>query len=456
MTDRPASRDRDAELLAQVRALGSGTAWAIDAEDARVVAASTEGAARLGMRGPETPMALDAAMPALRRLREIAGRLASGDEMRETLLFWTAAGAESIDATVTAAGDAPGVFIVRAVDKGAPRAAQGGKTAAGRHSASAAPSAPDDAPEAILPSPLPRDDAATLREIARRIREGQGRRTASDDDAASAAKERAAAQARLQPPPAPSQAADIAKLAHELKTPLSAIVAASEIMRDQRLGPIGNERYRGYASDIHDSARHALAVINSLLGQRFDKLSGLLPDPEAALDGGEQPQLFAQVDINGLVEGTVSTMMPLADAARIALAARPMPRLPNVIADPVSLRQILLNLLTNALKFSSPGGRIVAETAYTLDGPLTITVRDSGQGMDADDIARALAPVRPDDSSAPGGDNRHPRDGGGLGIGLPLVRQLAEANGATVTIDSAPGAGTSVVVTFAKGRVVPV
>ena len=214
-------------------------------------------------------------------------------------------------------------------------------------------------------------------------------------------------------------------------------------MRDERLGAIGNERYRGYASDIHDSARHALAVINSMLGRSAAGAATGTGRREAA-----EPQLFAQLDLNAIVEGTVSGMRPLADNAAVAVSARLRPRLPNVIADPVSVRQILLNLLTNAVKFTAGGGAVTVTTRYALDGPVEIVVADTGAGMSAADIARSLSTDAP--------PQRAPREGGGLGIGLPLVRLLAEANGATIAIDSAPGAGTAVVVAFAKNRVVPV
>lgn len=448
MTAEPPSRDRTAAAPPIGDGLGDGVAWAIDAERALVVAASPLGAAHLGMRASDHTLAMDAGMPAIRRLREIAGRTtATTGEVRETLLFWTPAGAEHLACRIRGAPAAPGVLIVQVTD------------AVLRHAARDArkpidPPRDPDAPEtAAAPPPGARDDAATLREIARRIREGQaaraaegrepGRAGARDDDpdgsyappANSSAQDRGSASAGDRP-------LDIAKLAHELKTPLSAIVAAAEIMRDEQLGAIGNERYRGYASDIHDSARHALAVINSMLGGG----SVASEHPRDAEPAG--PQLFAQIDLDALVQSTVSAMRPLADAARVAIAADRVSRLPHIIADPVSVRQILLNLLTNAVKFTPAGGRVTVATRHTLDGPVEVSVADTGPGMSARDIARSLVDAEPAERTA--------RAGGGLGIGLPLVRQLAEANGARIAIESEPGSGTTVVVTFAKGRVVPV
>lgn len=276
----------------------------------------------------------------------------------------------------------------------------------------------------------PRTDAETLREIARRIREGQA--------------ERAAARASVQPatpPTEPPSALELpnglamSKLAHELRTPLSAIVAAAEIMRDERFGPIGSQQYRGYSADIHDSARHALAVINSMIGH---------PEP----GGNTKPQQFVEIDINALVERTVSVMLPLAEQARLALPIALYPRLPHVIADATSIRQILLNVLTNAVKFTAPEGEVQISTHYVLDGPVRIEVCDTGAGMSEAAIRSSLDPLHPPE---PG-----PRAEGGLGLGLPLVRELAAANGAEISIESAEGKGTSVTLLFPKNRVIPV
>jgi signal transduction histidine kinase len=221
----------------------------------------------------------------------------------------------------------------------------------------------------------------------------------------------------------------IARLAHELKTPLSAIAAAAEIMRDQRLGPIGSERYRGYAADIHASARHALGVINRML--------------EVARSEGIQAKLsFAEIDLNGLVESVVSGMQPLAEEAGLSLVGRLAVRLPHVVADETSLRQILLNLLTNAIKFTGAGGEISVSTGYLLDGPVTLEVRDNGPGMTRD------AGGEPASGSSLAGP--------GLGLGLPLVKTLAAENGAAVEIETAAGRGTVVRLAFRKERTVPV
>jgi two-component system, cell cycle sensor histidine kinase PleC len=228
----------------------------------------------------------------------------------------------------------------------------------------------------------------------------------------------------------------LARLAHELKTPLSAIVAAAEIMRDARFGPLGDIRYEGYAAGIHESASHALGVINAMLGAT----------PETA--NGHAALAFTEIDLNQLAEGISLSVRALMEAAGLSVGHTLEPGLPHVVADAVTVRQMLLNLVTNAMRATPAGGAITIETAYELAGPVHLMVRDTGAGMSQEDIARALDPVRPADFE--------PRPSGGLGIGYPLILGLARLNGASVGIESEPGEGTAVTITFAAGRVIPV
>lgn len=234
--------------------------------------------------------------------------------------------------------------------------------------------------------------------------------------------------------PAPARRSYLQKMAHELKTPISAIVAASEIMRDERLGPIGDERYRCYAADIHDSARLLLDIIDRVLTQR-------------ARDSAHQALEFAQVEPFALLHTTVSSILPLAERAGVRLkVVEPAARLPKVLADAVTLKQILINLMTNSLKFTPERGEIVVRASRLADGAMMFEVRDSGRGMDEEEIAKALEGLLPEGRE---------REGGGLGVGLPLVRALAEANGARLEIESAPGSGTSARIVFPEDRLLP-
>lgn len=233
-----------------------------------------------------------------------------------------------------------------------------------------------------------------------------------------------------------------ASLAHELKTPVSALAAAAEIMKDQRFGPLGSERYVGYASDIHSSAQHVLEVIERMLSEPIVAAEGA---PSSGLD-------FSEIDARAVLETSVSQLVPLAEHAGITLKLDLAPRLPHLVADATSLRQIVFNLLTNALKFTDRGGHVTVSARYSLDGPLAISISDTGSGMTQREIEDHLAPAahgRPMRRRKPGSST-------GLGLGLPMVRALAAANGAELVIESAPGKGTSAVVIFSKNRVVPI
>jgi signal transduction histidine kinase len=223
-----------------------------------------------------------------------------------------------------------------------------------------------------------------------------------------------------------------ARLAHELRTPLSAVIAYAEVLKDEHFGLLGNARYRDYARNIYDSARHALGVLEGMLAG----------SPDAR---GVPELVFADLDPRGVVEDCLAVARPLADEAGLALAAEFGPRMPRIVADEVSLKQMLLNLLTNAIKFARRGDQVTVAVAYEMGGPLRIAVTDTGPGMKEPPLA--LEGGR----SGPGG-----RPKGGRGIGLPLTRALAEANGAALVIDSAPGRGTRVTIAFGKDRVVPV
>lgn len=231
------------------------------------------------------------------------------------------------------------------------------------------------------------------------------------------------------------QPAAIARLAHELRTPLAAIAALSEVMRDERLGPIADARYRSYAADIHHSAQQALAVLATYLetGARLAETVAMS---------------FAELAPGAEAERSVSALRPFATRAGVALDCQPAPGLPHLIADRRSLRQILDNLIINAIKFTPPGGRVVVGADCAINGPLVLDVSDSGDGILPDDLARLL-----DRCTSP--DRAVPHRGGG-GIGLPLVRALAIANGGDLQISSTPGRGTSVKISFGRDRLVPV
>ncbi len=231
---------------------------------------------------------------------------------------------------------------------------------------------------------------------------------------------------------ASSQKSDfLAKISHEIRTPLNAIIGFSEVMMEERFGPIGNERYREYLLDIHNSGTHIMSLINDLLDL-------------SKIEAGKLELTFEAVSINDIIRECVALMQPQANRDRIIIRASLPTSIPNVVADARSLRQIVLNLLSNAIKFNNPGGQVIVSTALEDSGELFLRVRDTGIGMNKKDLKLALEPFRQLHTS---------RLGGGTGLGLPLTKALAEANRALFSLASEAGDGTLVEITFPAQRV---
>jgi signal transduction histidine kinase len=223
-------------------------------------------------------------------------------------------------------------------------------------------------------------------------------------------------------------------MSHELRTPLNAILGFSEIMTGQMFGPIGSERYRQYAQDIHDSGRHLLDVVNDVLD--LSKIEA------SRFDLSEEPTDLGSIarDVTRLVEARAA-----GGGVRIRLE---LPNLPRLMVDPRLTRQLLLNLLTNAVKFTPPGGEVTADAQVESAGSLVLTVRDNGVGMRPEDIPRALEPFgRVQNGSAPAAE--------GTGLGLPLCKKISEAHQGSLAIESALGVGTTVTVRLPAERVLP-
>jgi PAS domain S-box-containing protein len=218
----------------------------------------------------------------------------------------------------------------------------------------------------------------------------------------------------------------LARISHELRTPLHAILGFAEVMMEERFGPIGSDRYKDYVQDIHASAKHVMSLANDLLDL-------------SKIEAGKLELEFAPVDANRIIRECVSLMQPQAAQERIIMRLSLYDKLPNVMADERSLRQILLNLMSNAVKFNEPGGQVIVSTALDEAGHAVIRVRDTGVGMNESEITAALEPFR-----RAGGARR----GVGVGLGLPLTKALAEANHADFSIKSRKEQGTLVEVAF--------
>jgi signal transduction histidine kinase len=222
-------------------------------------------------------------------------------------------------------------------------------------------------------------------------------------------------------PALPSGVTRTAALAHEVKTPLGAIMAYAEILKDEHFGPLANERYQRYARDIYEAARHMLRVVDAML---HDGCAGA---PEQQLD-------VAKVDLERLLDSCLSMVRPLAERSGLALSSEVQPGLPPVAADELTLKQMLLNLLSNAIKYARFGDRVCASIVAAADGSLHLSVTDTGPG-----IGRA-ALIGTD--HAQGGRDT------GLGLGLRLTHDLAVVNGARLTIENDAGGGTRATISF--------
>ena len=230
---------------------------------------------------------------------------------------------------------------------------------------------------------------------------------------------------------ADSEKADfLAKISHEIRTPMNSIIGFAEIMLDERFGPVGSERYRDYLRDIRQAGAQVVGLVDGLLNL-------------ARIESGRFSLSFTGVSLNRIVSGCVELSQAQAVRGRIVLRTSFADRLPTVIADENSVRQIVQNLLANAVSFTQPGGQVIVSTALTERGELAFRVRDTGIGMSRAEIEAALEPLR----------NLSGHRGAGPGLGLPITKALVAANLGELQITSAPQQGTLVEVMFPANRV---
>jgi PAS domain S-box-containing protein len=225
----------------------------------------------------------------------------------------------------------------------------------------------------------------------------------------------------------------LAKISHEIRTPLNAIIGFSEVMMDERFGPIGNERYRQYLKDIHTSGDHLISLLNDLLDL-------------SKIEAGKLELTFVNVNLNDMVQQCVAIMQQQANRERVIIRTSLPSGLPQVVADARSMRQIVLNLLSNSIKFTGTGGQVIISTALTDDQEMVLRVRDTGVGMSEKELQTALEPFRQTAAAAHWGSS-------GTGLGLPITKALAEANHARFRITSQVDEGTLVELAFPTTRV---
>lgn len=238
------------------------------------------------------------------------------------------------------------------------------------------------------------------------------------------AKEQAEAASR-------SKSEFLANMSHELRTPLNAVLGFSEIIRDAIMGPV-DARYQEYANDIYTAGRHLLSLINDVLD--LSKIEvGRLELQEETVNVGEVVDACRRI-----IEGR-------AKEAGLELEVNTSSDIPPIRADDRRLKQIVLNLLSNSVKFTPAGGRIGVSARMSPRGEVQILVSDSGIGMRDEDIALALEPFRQLDGAL----NRRYE---GTGLGLPLVQRLVQLHGGSLGIESAPGVGTTITLTLPVER----
>ena len=225
----------------------------------------------------------------------------------------------------------------------------------------------------------------------------------------------------------------LANMSHELRTPLNAIIGFSEAMIGEIKGPLGHPKYRDYAGDILAGGKHLLELISDILDM-------------SRIEVGRYELHEEWIAVAEAVDAALRLIRPRAEEAGIRLRVEIASELPPLYAEHRAVRQILLNLVGNAVKFSNRDGDITIDAGLLPDGGLRLRVSDTGIGIAADHLPLVLKPFGQVETALS-------RQHGGVGLGLPLSKRLAELHGGTLEIISTPGLGTTVEVRFPRERV---
>jgi signal transduction histidine kinase len=223
----------------------------------------------------------------------------------------------------------------------------------------------------------------------------------------------------------------LANMSHELRTPLNAIIGFSSMLGDGMLGPL-SEKHIEYAELIGSSGQHLLAIISDILDLARADADKLLLTEEI-------------VEIDNVVKLGCEMVRGMADRSQVEFSTDIAPDLPPLFGDPAKLTQILVNLLTNAVKFTKPGGRVRLKVAPQTGRGIIFRVEDTGIGMAVEQIPIAFQPFGQIDTG-------FARKYGGVGLGLPLTKRLVELHDGTIEIESEPGKGTVVIVRLPEER----
>ncbi len=225
----------------------------------------------------------------------------------------------------------------------------------------------------------------------------------------------------------------LANMSHELRTPLNAIIGFSDVIQNEIMGRFAeNPKYVDYARDIREAGTHLLHVINDILDI-------------AKIEAGQLDLREDAFGADQAIETCISLLSNRAEDAGLGLIRKENETQARIWGDEKKFKQIVLNLLTNAISFTPKGGNVTLSTGVGGDGEFELTVSDTGVGMAAGDLEKALAPFAQV-------DNAQQRYHEGTGLGLPISMALAELHGGTLEIYSEPGLGTTVTVRLPSER----
>ncbi len=239
---------------------------------------------------------------------------------------------------------------------------------------------------------------------------------------------------------AQAEAANVAKsrflatMSHELRTPLNAILGFSEVLHTELFGPLSNPTYKDYAGSIHDSGTHLLNLINEILDL-------------SRIEAGKYELTEEDVSLDGIVNDCWRLLKLRADAKGQTVTFESAASAPLIWADARATRQICLNLLSNALKFTPRGGHVIVSVVTTAEGGQCLSVKDNGPGIPPSEIHKVMQPFGQ-------GSIAHQTAEGGTGLGLPIVKGLIELHGGTFTLSSELRKGTTAEVHFPARRVI--
>jgi signal transduction histidine kinase len=231
-----------------------------------------------------------------------------------------------------------------------------------------------------------------------------------------------------------NKSAFLANLSHELRTPLNAIIGFSQIIEQEMYGPIGNDKYKEYLGTIHRSA----TLLDELVGDYLEI---------EKIETGTDELRFKPCRIPQIFESVLPIVEPAVRSAGVSIIEDFPAALPRLLVDEPAMNKIVINLLTNAIKYNKRGGSVTISADCPSDGPFTLIIEDTGIGIATEDMDKILEPFQR-------GESPLVKSREGTGLGLNIVKRLIDQHDATITFHSTPNVGTRVAVSFPPERIV--